>query len=322
MRTLSCVLCCLLVLYSASCAYGFQRLKTRAGLELFWPKAAMPVPYEIPAAGTPDVPGTQEFAAIQASFDTWQQASNGKITFRPTSNTYKPPTSNDHLNTVGYWVHWDWTFLTGGASQDVIALTLILWNDATGEILEADILCNNEFFKWGIKGEPYRMDVQAVMTHEVGHFLGLGEEQSNPAATMFPRIAHGETLKRTLSLDDIIGVRTVYADASVEFATRLYSVVLGRDPDPAGFFSWINFLDATGDFEGAVKGFLLSPEFLARADNSQFVRTLYQTALFREPDPEGFAFNLHLVNSGAVSLEGLIDAFLGSPEFQYSHPFP
>lgn len=322
MRALWYVLILLFLAAFAPCAEAFQFMTNSDGRPLFWPKAAMPVPYVIPVAGTPDVPGSEEFAAIQASFNAWQEATRGEITFLYAGTTPLPAASNDGLNTACYWVQWDWALLSGGFGHNVIALTFVFWDETTGEILEADILCNDEFFQWGVAGEPGKMDVQNVMTHEVGHFLGLSEEPSVPEATMFPTIGLAETHKRILSQDDILGARTIYPNAAVSFTTRLYDVVLSRAPDPVGLSSWVNFLEITADFPAAAKGFLLSPEFLALADNNDFVTTLYRTILFREPDPEGFAVNLGLVDAGRISLEELINAFLNSEEFTFFQPFP
>ena len=82
MRALWYVLILLFLVAFAPCAEAFQFMRTSDGKPLFWPKAAMPVPYVIPVAGTPDVPGSGEFAAIQASFNTWQEATGGEISFR------------------------------------------------------------------------------------------------------------------------------------------------------------------------------------------------------------------------------------------------
>ncbi|HEX2677830.1 MAG TPA: matrixin family metalloprotease, partial [Polyangiales bacterium] len=50
----------------------------------------------------------------------------------------------------------------------------------------------------------------AVLTHESGHVLGLGESKADPDATMWPYAVPGETQKRTLAQDDEDGVIESY----------------------------------------------------------------------------------------------------------------
>jgi hypothetical protein len=50
--------------------------------------------------------------------------------------------------------------------------------------------------------------------------------------------------------------------------------------------------------------------------DEQYLRDLYTQVLGREPDPEGFAHNLALLQSGAVNIGDLTNAFVTSPEAQ------
>jgi hypothetical protein len=55
-------------------------------------------------------------------------------------------------------------------------------------------------------------DAQNALTHEVGHFLGLGEDKEAADSTMYYRITPCETHKRALNDDDAAAVREVYKD--------------------------------------------------------------------------------------------------------------
>lgn len=57
-------------------------------------------------------------------------------------------------------------------------------------------------------------DLENVLTHEFGHFFGLGENRENRAATMFSSTSSCETHKRTLSADDTHALRTLYGSKS------------------------------------------------------------------------------------------------------------
>jgi hypothetical protein len=64
-----------------------------------------------------------------------------------------------------------------------------------------------------------RYDLQSVMSHEVGHFFGLGEDMTNPDATMFFSTNRCELEKRDLSAPDIQEMSALYAADPPGFAT-------------------------------------------------------------------------------------------------------
>jgi hypothetical protein len=98
-----------------------------------------------------------------------------------------------------------------GHEKDV-AVTIAYANDATGQILEADIILNAAYPFRAVdevsddsshgKDCGLRYDVQNIMTHESGHFFGLGEDLTDPKASMYFRSAPCETHKRNLTESD------------------------------------------------------------------------------------------------------------------------
>ena len=59
-------------------------------------------------------------------------------------------------------------------------------------------------------------DVQNVLTHEVGHFFGLGEDDQLMDATMYVSTPPCETQKRDLAVTDEQAMTQLYANVEYE----------------------------------------------------------------------------------------------------------
>ena len=95
----------------------------------------------------------------------------------------------------------------------VIARTSITFDVITGAILDADIEVNsfrNEFSTGELQSSN---DLQGVLTHEVGHFLGL-DHTLVENATMLADYALSNLGTRTLASDDRAGICSIYAPAA------------------------------------------------------------------------------------------------------------
>lgn len=81
--------------------------------------------------------------------------------------------------------------------------------------------------------------------------------------------------------------------ASIEaFVTRLYSICLGRQPDPDGLHDWTDRI-ASGQITGGetAYGFFFSQEYInMEKDDIGYVTDLYNVILGRDPDPAGEEF--------------------------------
>ncbi|MET0413258.1 MAG: matrixin family metalloprotease, partial [Polyangiaceae bacterium] len=82
---------------------------------------------------------------------------------------------------------------------------------------DADIILNGEH-KFGIFDEDPEhetqnvYDLQNVLTHELGHLLGLGEDYEDEYATMYAFSQPGETIKRDLEPVDVDSVVSLYIE--------------------------------------------------------------------------------------------------------------
>jgi hypothetical protein len=96
---------------------------------------------------------------------------------------------------------------------DKLAITVVTYEMASGRLLDADIIVNPHV-GYGMLDEQMNTDgtydLAAVMTHEMGHVLGLGESEDDRMATMWPYADQGDTHQRTLSADDEDGIIDAY----------------------------------------------------------------------------------------------------------------
>lgn len=130
------------------------------------------------------------FDIINAAFLEW----------RDIDGAY-PPNITLHRDAVGI----NNISVSNNKSSNDLAITYIEYDDR-GIVLSASIEVNNYNGKFS---HPNKYDFQNVMTHEVGHFFGLNESP-DPNSSMYAYSSVGETLKRTLSEDDEMGMKFLY----------------------------------------------------------------------------------------------------------------
>lgn len=90
-----------------------------------------------------------------------------------------------------------------------LAFTEVTFNTETGELYDADIEINSFAVRFTTGDDDVEVDLDSILTHEVGHFLGLDHTQ-NLQATMSPVYENGDKSARTLSDDDIAGICEIY----------------------------------------------------------------------------------------------------------------
>ncbi|MCW4016404.1 MAG: matrixin family metalloprotease [Candidatus Bathyarchaeota archaeon] len=81
------------------------------------------------------------------------------------------------------------------------------------QIVEFDIIFNDEYYEWGNADDDSTvMDLQNIVTHELGHALGLADlyDSTMYQQTMYGYATYGETIKRDLYDGDKAGIVALY----------------------------------------------------------------------------------------------------------------
>jgi len=162
-------------------------------------------------------------AAVGRAAATWQAVPGVRLRFEDQGFTTAAPVGLDGRNTIG--------FLDRPDLDRVLGSTSLLLDADTGALVEADIFLNTRF-AWSVapQGESGRVDLESVVLHELGHFIGLGhsaigETEPSPTggrrvlgsgAVMFPiALSPGATADRVLQSDDMAGAQDLYGDGSL-----------------------------------------------------------------------------------------------------------
>lgn len=194
---------------------GFK--KSSAGAELLWKRGSVTVYLDDSLAKL----GPQANDAVMQAFGQWLGSDPKLPALSFDSEHGQAQPKQDGKNTVSY------APITVKGHEHDVAITITYANDKTGEIVEADVVLNARYQMGVLTPKPNtnvdgkdgdeamdcqsRYDAQNVVTHEAGHFFGLGEDMTERRATMFLSIDKCETHKRLLSATDVGAVTTLYA---------------------------------------------------------------------------------------------------------------
>ncbi len=217
----------LLLVFFATGAYAYDIRTNGQGIPLHWANTLLPIPYYIDRRGCGDISDGSDIAAIQSAFQTWENVASGRIAFQ-FAGLVESGSVGTEANVV-MWIKEEWPY-----DSRYVAKTRLYYDQAEGRILKVEVALNGRDYRWSTNGEGGTLDVQNVATHEVGHFIGLGDVQTM-GQTMFEYILLDEKSKRALTDDDIDGVRAAYPVVSQEeqLALKTYSIdCVGRTVHP------------------------------------------------------------------------------------------
>lgn len=169
--------------------------------------------YFLGAPGYSDENATAELNAARACFDQWQAVPGTILRFEEggLARGALDINTTDNTNLI-YWAKT--TTIVDGGRDNISGATGVTFSDyfSDGSLAEADIVLNGVEFTWftdyfdTINGGQF---VEAVLLHEIGHFLGLAHSPLG-ASTMFPRGKPNVSVQAGLSSDEISAIHSLY----------------------------------------------------------------------------------------------------------------
>lgn len=231
------------------------------GYPLYW--ASSCVGFSINTRGSDNL----QFADIEESFElalsAWTQleCGNGQATFayKRQEDSFCPVEHNKKGPNANVLVFRDDNWPYEGISN-TLGYTTIVYSVSTGEILGADIEVNTGQNIITTDHEAPQYDLRAILTHELGHALGLGHSP-DPEATMVANYEKGTTGMRELAQDDVDALCAAYPPGRKARCSLAppggFSACLAAPPEAnapsapscsqapaghAGFFPWLSLL--------------------------------------------------------------------------------
>jgi Matrixin len=191
---------------SAALAYG---VKTNAtGDPLRWPAGEIVLEFALRSA-PPEVSPDQAEAAAATAVTSWQGVLYGSPLGLGYNASSGSVVTGDGVNSV----RWALDEHDSGVDLGLLAKTHLSYRVDDGSILEGDIVVNASEFRWTVTpdGCAKEYDLEASISHEIGHFLGLGHS-IDPEATMFATAGPCEVAKRDPTQDDWDGIVYLYQE--------------------------------------------------------------------------------------------------------------
>jgi Matrixin/IPT/TIG domain len=190
------------------CASGFAytRITVSTGETPKW--ASMPVTYWINEKGFSKITNGSDFLAVHSSFHAWETVASADVQFVSGGKTTATGVGRDGMNVVSF------TDTSAPMGSSTIAATFSFFKrDTSGlTIDEADIAFNTAL-DFSTSAEQNKFDIQSVLTHEIGHLLGL-DHSAMVSSVMVPFGTTSQLDQQTLAYDDIAGITELYPKPS------------------------------------------------------------------------------------------------------------
>ena len=182
------------------------------GTPLFWKTGC--IGFSVQKDGTELIPMKYIEATVRKSFATWSElgcdTGTASLTFSELPQVTCRRTEYNSGGANANIILFQDTKWNYSGANNTLAKTTVTFDDSTGEILDADIEVNHAYNDITVSDDVIKYDLQSILTHEIGHFVGF-DHSDDPSATMYASYDPGTIELRTIEPDDVAAACEVYA---------------------------------------------------------------------------------------------------------------
>ncbi len=210
-----------IILLATAGIYAFCVFSNTSGDYRNYALQDLPFQYKI-SSPTPN----EYYPAIHASAENWNQVQGCFFQFAYAGTTSVTSLGRDHINLIFF----DQAGINFPQNTNAIAFSSTFTTTVNGDYraTESDLIYNARDYPPAMDGNPNQIDLEGVLTHELGHHLGIahfgdvggppGCGELLPAATMYGVVAPGDTTKRSLHPHDKAAAIELYPEWRVSLS--------------------------------------------------------------------------------------------------------
>lgn len=193
------------------------------GIPISWPNSCVSFNIQEDGSELREISAEQLSDIVDDAFDKWLEADcEGDAMSLAVENrgfaACGTPEYNEGIRdkNANVWMFRDSGDLSGnepsGGPIDsrTLAITTLSIDIDTGDIYGVDVELNSALADFTTSDEDVGIDLESIVTHEAGHFLGLDHSTAIPAAVMRASYSPGDVTPRTLTPDDVAGICSIY----------------------------------------------------------------------------------------------------------------